>query len=91
MKMRVVCLMLALILLAFVLTSCGTESAEAGSKNPFDGRFVDYYVGDYLRVIVDKGTGVCYLWRGFGERGGLTVMLDEDGRPLTYWEYGYEE
>lgn len=91
MKKRVVCLMLALILLAFVLTSCGTESAEAGSKNPFYDRFEMYNAGSDMRVYIDKGTGVCYLWHWDIYKGGLTVMLDEDGRPLTYWEYGYGE
>lgn len=91
MKMRVVCLMLALILLAFVLTSCGVESAEADKTNPFRGMFEVYAVDGHTSVLVDKETRVCYLWRGVSYQGGLTVMLDEDGRPLTYWEYGYGE
>ena len=91
MKMRVVVLVLVLALLAIGLNSCCVETAEAGNNGPFDGRFETYYAGDSMTVIVDRGTGVCYLWRSAGSgRGGLTVMLDEDGRPLTYWEEGYE-
>ena len=91
MKMRVVSLILVLFMLAFTLASCGKESAEAGGKSPFEGRFASYYADNGLYVYVDKGTGVCYLWRYSGYKGGLTVMLDEDGRPLTYWEDGYDE
>lgn len=87
---KFVSLALVMALLLFALTSCGVETADAGSKSPFEDRFVKYYAGDYLYVYVDKGTGVCYLWKSIGEKGGLTVMFDEDGRPLTYWEEGYE-
>ena len=34
-------------------------------------------------VIRDRETGVCYLWVTNGSAGGLTVMLDREGRPLT--------
>lgn len=85
MKMIIVCLVL--VVLVLVLTSCGVDTAEAGYKNPFLGRFDSYDTGDSgLRVYVDKVTGVCYLWRYSGYKGGLTVMLDVDGRPLTYVE-----
>lgn len=89
---KFVSLVLVLVLVVFALTSCSVESAEAGSRKPFEGRFETYYAGDLMTVIVDRGTGVCYLWHSGGSgRGGLTVMFDEDGRPLTYWEDGYEE
>lgn len=91
MKIKIIALLLALVLFAVTLTSCGVESADAGGKNPFYNRFEMYNAGGDMRVYVDKGTGVCYLWHWEYYKGGLTVMLDEDGRPLTYWEYGYEE
>ena len=92
MKMRVVSLILGLFMLAFTLVSCGKESAEAGGKSPFEDRFVKYDADNNLCVYVDKGTGVCYLlWTSYKYGCGLTVMLDEDGRPLTYWEDGYDE
>ena len=90
MKMKIVALLLAIVLFAVTLTSCGVETAGAYNKTPFDDRFVRYDTNHGMTVLVDKGTGVCYLWRGAGYKGGLTVMLDEDGRPLTYWEDGYE-
>ena len=38
----------------------------------------------YCNIIVDTETGVMYLFRGAGYRGGLTVMVDSDGKPLIY-------
>ena len=33
-------------------------------------------------VIVDKETGVNYLYVGRGYGGGLTPLLDADGKPI---------
>ena len=33
-------------------------------------------------VIVDKGTGVNYLFVCRGNGGGLTPLLDADGKPI---------
>lgn len=35
-------------------------------------------------VIVDTATGVCYLEFARGDAGGVTVLLDADGRPLRH-------
>lgn len=35
------------------------------------------------RVIVDRQTGVNYLWTTGGQSGGLTVLVDADGRPIV--------
>ncbi len=34
------------------------------------------------RVIVDKKTGVNYLYVSNGTSGGLTVLLDSEGKPI---------
>jgi hypothetical protein len=34
------------------------------------------------KVIVDRETGVNYLFVGEGYVGGLTVLLDKDGKPV---------
>lgn len=39
--------------------------------------FVEHY-----EVIVDNETGVNYLYISNGTSGGLTVLLDADGRPI---------
>ncbi len=39
--------------------------------------------GPEIRVIVDRKTGVNYLFAQSGYAGGLTVMLNRDGTPLV--------
>ena len=36
-----------------------------------------------IQVIVDKETGVNYLWVKSGYAGGLTPLLDADGKPIV--------
>ena len=35
------------------------------------------------RVLVDRKTGVNYLWASGGYAGGLTVLVDAEGRPIV--------
>lgn len=88
---RIKLLMLAL-LIVLALTGCAIES-NAGEHNPFEDRFAKEYLGDYMYLIVDKITGVCYM--AYIHNGsGITVMHDADGTPLTYseaWHQVYGE
>ena len=34
------------------------------------------------KVLVDTATGVNYLWHRDGYGGGLTVLVDKDGKPV---------
>lgn len=36
-----------------------------------------------VEIWVDKETGVNYLYRASGYAGGLTVLLDKDGKPVV--------
>ena len=36
-----------------------------------------------LKVIVDRETGVNYLWIQSGYAGGLTPLLDAEGKPIV--------
>ena len=48
-------------------------------------RFENVYkqgVAPNIQVIVDKETGVNYLYVQSGYSGGLTVLLDENGKPV---------
>ena len=36
-----------------------------------------------MEILVDKETGVNYLFRSAGYSGGLTVLLDKDGKPVV--------
>ena len=35
-----------------------------------------------MEIWVDKETGVNYLFHQCGHSGGLTVLLDKDGKPV---------
>ena len=37
---------------------------------------------NYMAIYVDKQTGVNYLFSSCGNAGGLTVLLDRDGKPI---------
>ena len=54
-----------------------------------DDRFIRVHsdssgFGSINAIYVDKVTGVQYFWRGLSYGGGLTVMLNSDGKPLLY-------
>ena len=49
-------------------------------------RFVKTYdqgILSILEIWVDRETGVNYLFRHDGHAGGLTPLLDQDGRPVV--------
>ena len=35
------------------------------------------------RVLVDRETGVNYLWTAAGYAGGLTILMDAEGKPIV--------
>jgi hypothetical protein len=39
-------------------------------------------LGTTAKIIVDRQTGVQYLYAAEGYGGGLTALLDRDGKPL---------
>ena len=53
-----------------------------------DDRFVKVYsqsgglTGNSMAIYVDKETGVNYLFSASGYAGGLTVLLDRNGKPV---------
>ena len=50
-----------------------------------DKRFEKVYTQGALtttEIWVDKETGVNYLFHADGKAGGLTPLLDKDGRPV---------
>ena len=55
---------------------------RAGSNNRFIKTYKSGAFGNGFEIWVDKETGVNYLWRESGYSGGLTVLLDRDGKPV---------
>ena len=39
--------------------------------------------GTQSRVLVDRKTGVNYLWTARSHAGGLTVLVDTEGKPIV--------
>ena len=48
-------------------------------------RFIKVYTqsAGSVEIWVDKETGVNYLYRSGGYSGGLTVLLDKNGKPIV--------
>lgn len=48
-------------------------------------RFEKVYSQDMgcIEILVDRETGINYLYRSSGYGGGLTVLLDKDGKPVV--------
>ena len=75
-----------LIILCFILillTGCSNSEA------PTNGRFLILNSPNAKfsqHIIVDKETGVMYLYCKAGYSGGLSIMVDDSGRPLIYEE-----
>ncbi|MBQ9914280.1 MAG: xylan 1,4-beta-xylosidase [Clostridia bacterium] len=40
------------------------------------------FTSDLIQVIVDKKTGVNYMYIQSGNSGGLTPLLDREGKPV---------
>ena len=48
-------------------------------------RFVTVYSQGMIErteILVDREKGVHYVWHNSGNSGGLTVLLDENGKPV---------
>ncbi len=51
-----------------------------------NGRFVRTYTQSGMsgsEIWVDKETGVNYVFHAAGYAGGMTVLLDKDGKPVV--------
>lgn len=59
-----------------------------------DKRFVKTYsqgMTDVVEILVDRETGVSYLFRTNGYAGGMTPLLDRDGKPVVTSVLDFEE
>ena len=54
-------------------------------RNKIKNRFKKIYSQGALtctEILVDRETGVNYIYHSAGYSGGLTVLLDRDGKPV---------
>lgn len=53
-----------------------------------DDRFKVVYkqgkMNEFIEVIVDLNTGIEYLFRFHNQGGGLTPLIDQDGKPIVH-------
>ena len=84
---KILAIILSIMICCFTFVGCGRKN-KVIKTTELDSRFK--IISDtndglgYCNIIVDTETGVMYLFRGAGYRGGLTVMVDADGKPLIY-------
>ena len=77
--------MIAVLLLAIMLTGCGEVSPVEKAEEPVASRFIELEDTYIFRVVADKETGVMYaVSTGGYSRGVFTLLVDEDGNPLTW-------
>ena len=58
-----------------------------------DDRFIRIYgqgISNVNEIWVDRETGVNYLFHAAGYSGGLTPLLDKDGKPVVTDAYTLE-
>lgn len=60
-------------------------SADTQRPSPFADRFAMFHGDSVEHIILDKQTGVCYLWVNTSYEGGLCPMYNADG-SLVVWE-----
>ena len=84
-------LFVAIIILTMImLLGCGLNSLSEENIYINPERIKKVYGSSYEQIFVDTETNVMYLYEGLGYGGGLTVMVDKNGKPLL-WEGGDEE
>ena len=82
MRRKTIIAALAVVLACLIAIGC-TESVAAE-----DERF-KYKSNGYtgISIITDTITGVQYLYYDHGYDGGLTILVDADGKPLIQEDY----
>lgn len=81
-------LVCALILCVACAMFCSCDLSDNTDQTDTNNRFKMVYeqgAASAQIIIVDTETGVMYLYKKNGYSGGLTVMVDQDGKPLI-WE-----
>lgn len=78
-----------LIIIAIILTGWLLKDVTISDNYAENERFIkiyDQYSKDTFRIYYDKETKVMYLITNIYKGGGITVLVDKDGKPLLYGE-----
>lgn len=89
---KIVVILVLCIIIVFCLVGCKSLEIEKDEEEVMHVDLETLFVVIKLHnglvageILVHKETKVMYLGRAYGNGGGLTVMLDENGKPLL-WE-----
>lgn len=91
--MKKLSIILCCLLLSISLTGCGFRDRIEHAKEAWkeaeeevinNNKFYSISAGDGNHIYVDKETRVQYLFVREGYGGGLTVLVDADGKPILY-------
>lgn len=79
-----------LIIIGIVLTGWLLKDVTISNNYAENGRFIQIYnqssMNDSFRIYYDKESKVMYLFSEIYKGGGITVLVDKDGKPLLYGE-----
>lgn len=78
-----------LIIIGIILTGWLLKDVTISNNYAENERFIQIYnqsLKDGFRIYYDKETKVMYLISAIYEGGGITVLVDKDGKPLIYGE-----
>lgn len=78
-----------LIIIGIVLTGWLLKDLTISNNYAENERFIqiyNQYSKDDFRIYYDKETKVMYLISDIYKGGGITVLVDKDGKPLLYGE-----
>lgn len=79
-----------LIIIGIVLTGWLLKDVTISNNYAENERFIQIYnqssMNDGFRIYYDKETKVMYLISDIYKGGGITVLVDKDGKPLIYGE-----
>ena len=77
-----------LLIMGIILIMCNVKDLEVQQSYASNDRFIlvseQYIRGDSFEVYYDINTKVMYLVIDIYKGGGITVLVDADGKPLLY-------
>lgn len=73
-----------LIIIVVILVGWLLKDVTISNNYAENGRFIQIYNQSSMRIYYDKETKVMYLISDIYKGGGITVLVDKDGKPLLY-------
>lgn len=85
---KTLCIFVITVILVCILCACDNvtynEDTDSDVVTVPQARFYQIRYSNKTKVIIDVETRVQYLYHDSGYDGGMTVLLDQDGKPLLY-------